>query len=56
MTFTDLANLKDGRQPQCNFVEGAPGSGKTMFSLEVCSRWAKGEILQQYSVLSLLQL
>ena len=56
MTFADLANLKDGRQPQCIVVEGAPGSGKTMFSWEVCSRWAKGEILQQYSVLSLLQL
>ena len=56
MTFTDLANLKDGKQPQCIVVEGAPGSGKTMFSWEVCSRWAKGEILHQYSVLSLLQL
>ena len=56
MTFTDLANLKDDRQSQCIVVEGAPGSGKTMFSWEVCSRWAKGEILQQYSVLSLLQL
>ena len=56
MTFADLANLKDGRQPQCIVVEGAPGSGKTMFSWEVCSRWAKGEILQQYSLLSLLQL
>ena len=56
MTFADLANLKDGRQPQCIVVVGAPGSGKTMFSWEVCSRWAKGEILQQYSVLSLLQL
>ena len=56
MTFADLANLKDGRQPQCIVVEGAPGSGKTMFSWEVCSHWAKGEILQQYSVLSLLQL
>ena len=56
MTIADLANLKDGRQSQCIVVEGAPGSGKTMFSWEVCSRWAKGEILQQYSVLSLLQL
>ena len=56
MTFADLANLKDGRQPQCIVVEGAPGSGKTMFSWEVCIHWAKGEILQQYSVLSLLQL
>ena len=55
MTFADLANLKDGRQSQCIVVEGAPGSGKTMFSWEVCSCWAKGEILQQYSVLSLLQ-
>ena len=56
MTFADLANRKNGKQPQCIVVEGAPGSGKTMFSWEVCSRWAKGEILQQYSVLSLLQL
>ena len=53
MTFADLANLKDGRQPQCIVV--APGSGKTMLFWEVCSCWAKGEILQQYSVLSLLQ-
>ena len=56
MTFADLANLKDGGQPQCIVVEGAPGSGKTMFSWEVCSLWVKGEILQQYSVLSLLEL
>ena len=56
MTFADLANLKDGKHPQCIVVEGAPGSGKTMFSWEVCSHWAKGKILQQYSVLSLLQL
>ena len=56
MTFADLANLKDARQSRSIVVEGAPGSGKTMFSWEVFIRWAKGEILQQYSVLSLLQL
>ena len=37
-------------------IEGAPGVGKTTFSLEFCRKWGKGEILQDHSLLLLLPL
>ena len=37
-------------------IEGAPGVGKTTFSLEFCRKWSKGEILQGHSLLLLLPL
>ena len=37
-------------------VEGAPGVGKTMLALKLCSDWAKGVALQEYELVLLVQL
>ena len=37
-------------------VEGAPGVGKSTFAWEVCRRWDRGEIAQQYQLVLLLRL
>ena len=37
-------------------VEGAPGVGKTMLALKLCSDWGKGEALQEYNLVLLVQL
>ena len=37
-------------------VEGGPGSGKSTFALELCTRWSEGEMLQQFSLVVLLPL
>ena len=42
-------------QPHCVLVEGAPGVGKTTLSWEICKRWARGELFQQYLVVMLLR-
>ena len=54
--LSDIANMKDGSRPKCILVQGATGSGKTMFSWEVCRRWGKGELLQQYPLVIMLPL
>ena len=43
-------------QQKLILIEGAPGVGKTTFSWEFCRKWGKGEILQDHSLLFLLQL
>ena len=42
--------------PRIVLVTGAPGVGKTTFAWELCRRWAKGELLQDYSLVVLLRL
>lgn len=37
-------------------VEGAPGVGKTMLALKLCSDWAKGTALEEYELVLLVQL
>ena len=37
-------------------VEGAPGVGKSTFAKELCRRWARGEMAQQYLLVLLLRL
>ena len=45
-----------GETLHCVLVEGAPGVGKTTLSWEICKRWARGELFQQYAVVMLLRL
>ena len=52
--LSDIASTRDGSRPKCIEVQGAPGSGKTMFSWEVCRRWRHGELLQQYPLVVML--
>ena len=42
--------------PRIVLVEGAPGVGKTTFACELCRRWARGELLQHYSLVVLLRM
>ena len=54
--LSDIANMKDGSSTKCTVVQGAPRSGKTMFSLELCRKWGQGELLQQYPLVVMLPL
>lgn len=49
-------NLADGSLPKCILVEGAPGVGKSTFAWELCGKWGRGEMLQQYKLVVLLRL
>ena len=37
-------------------VEGTPGVGKTFMSWEICRQWAKGNMLQKWNIVLMLQL
>ena len=37
-------------------VEGAPGSGKSTFTIHICKKWGRGELLEQFLVVILVQL
>lgn len=37
-------------------VEGAPGVGKTMLALKLCSDWGRGKALQEFNLVLLVQL
>ena len=52
----DLAPKKNGEMSNCILVQGAPGSGKTMFSWEVCRKWGQGKLLQHYPLVVMLPL
>ena len=39
--------LLDGKG-EVTLIEGDPGSGKTTLTLQICKRWAKGELLANY--------
>ena len=54
--FTQIGKWKDGTPAKLILVEGAPGIGKTTFSWKVCQKWAKGKILNEYSLVVLSRL
>ncbi len=37
-------------------IEGAPGSGKSTLSWDICKRWGAGELFQEYEAVILVQL
>ncbi len=37
-------------------IEGAPGSGKSTLSWDICKRWGAGELFQEYDVVILVHL
>ena len=45
-----------GEERRVILVEGAPGVGKSTFARELCRRWERGEIAQQYQLVLLLRL
>ena len=42
--------------PQVILIQGSPGSGKTTLANEICSEWAKGNLIQYYILVILLKL
>ena len=56
ITFEEADKLSTHHRQKLILIEGAPGVGKTTFSWEFCRKWGKGEILQDHSLLFLLQL
>ena len=56
MDIGQIAQLPDGSQPKCILVEGAPGVGKSTFAWNLCRKWGKGKLLQQYQLVVLLRL
>ena len=56
MDVGQIAKLPDESQPKCILVEGAPGVGKSTFAWNLCRKWGKEELLQQYQLVVLLRL
>ena len=55
--FSDIVqDLPDTALEKVILVEGAPGVGKSTFAWELCRRWERGEIAQQYRLVLLLRL
>lgn len=52
----DIGRLADGSIANYILIEGAPGIGKTTFAWELCSQWANRLLLQQWSLLILIQM
>ena len=42
--------------PQVILIQGSPGSGKTTLANEICSEWAKGNLIDNYILVILLKL
>ena len=51
-----ILDHKPGEVLQCVLAEGAPGVGKTTLAWQVCHRWGKGELFQQYTLVVLVKL
>ena len=45
-----------GEDLQCILAEGAPGVGKTTLAWQVCHRWGRGDLFQQYALILLVKL
>ena len=54
--ISQIAQLPDGSQPKCIFVEGERSIGEPIFAWKLCRKWGKGKLLQQYQLVVLLRL
>ena len=52
----EILDTRPGETLHCILVEGAPGVGKTTLAWEICKRWGRGELFQQYTVVMLMRL
>lgn len=48
--------ISGGRKPLRILIDGAPGVGKTTLSIQICKRWANGELLHDYDLVLLFRL
>ena len=37
-------------------IDGAPGSGKSTLTVQICQRWSRGELFQEFTIVILVQL
>ena len=44
----------DKKKRKVILIEGAPGSGKSTLSWDICQRWGAGELFQEYEVVVLV--
>ena len=51
----DIFSL-DKEKRKVILIEGAPGSGKSTLSWDICQRWGAGELFQEYDVVVLVRL
>lgn len=56
MSVTEIFSYGRKQPRKLVLVEGAPGVGKTMLALKLCSDWANGLALQEYDLVLLIQL
>ena len=51
-----LVTARSGENCECVLVEGGPGMGKSTLAWQVCHRWGRRELFDQYSTVLLLPL
>ena len=56
IALENILQVEQGQSLTCVLIEGAPGIGKSMLSWEICRRWGRGELFQEYSVVLLVTL
>ena len=52
----ELQNIFKGGDRRIILIEGVPGSGKSTLTINICQKWGKGELFQQFTVVILVQL
>ena len=52
----ELLQASSGKQCKCVLVEGGPGMGKSTLAWQVCHRWGRRDLFDQYSTVLLLPL
>ena len=55
LTLANVLNVKE-EENKVILIEGGPGMGKSTLSIEICKRWADGELLEEYDAVILLPL
>ena len=54
--LVELFKVRSGEECKIVLIEGDPGTGKSILAWQVCHRWGKGELFDQYSAVLLLPL
>ena len=54
--MTNIGKCTELYSPDCILVDGPPGVGKSAFAWELLRKWAKGEVLNNWSLVILIQL
>ena len=55
VSLSEALNVR-GQKKKIILIKGGPGMGKSTLAINICKRWAKGELLQAYDAVILLPL